>query len=740
MRLTNWIAAGAALAVVFLAPALGPTPAYAQADDIEAESITEQGTLDPIVAQDSDLRPIFEEAERLFQSFEQPDSIPLFDRLIARLHSAHATEPLSEELLDMLIQSRSHRAEANFNLGESDSAARDLRGILELDPGWQVDPNLVSPKFVEMLEDLRSEIIGELLVLVEPIDARVELDGQEVAYVGQPTSVLTGTRTVRILRAGYEPVEETVEISAGKTATLDHILERTSSVARVRVRPAGTEIVVDGEPAQIAERVMLADESGEDVVLEGLTPGEHVIEVRGDEYRPRRMNLETNELDDYRLPPVGLDLKQGEIRLSELPEGATVDVDGERIEIRRSTAGTATLALPPGDHVVEIRKPGVGGFRERIPVGDQEIIDMRVELRPTIAFLGVLGSDRLAASSLAERLGRRLNSLSEWIWNDRSIDAPAVLDRDGLDTAELRRLAGLAGRRSAPDWNRIQNSFDDTFGASIYVLAVLGDDLYATTADLWLWSPAPWPAAPTLRTLSLQDDAELEHLAAAFDGPLLPSHPTVGARFIDSVSGAPVVSSVTATGPAAAAGLAAGDSVLSIAGQPVASVYELVSRLAEAAPGEAALTVGTATEPRELRFRVERGPGVIDLADSEIIDPVMAARLANELLREQPSAPRWLLQMNQAALYLRAMSYQDAVALLRAIEAPAGAGLSRAMVDYWLGSTLMTVDARLYANAARQALTRAVEQADARLYHADGPLLGPRARARLAQVQRLVGN
>ena len=110
------------------------------------------------------------------------------------------------------------------------------------------------------------------------------------------------------------------------------------------------------------------------------------------------------------------------------------------------------------------------------------------------------------------------------------------------------------------------------------------------------------------------------------------------------------------------------------------------------------------------------------------------------LARSGLAAARWLLQLNQAAVYLRAMAYQAAIPLLRTIEAPGGAGLSRAMVDYWLGSTLLALDARTYADAARAALDRALAQEGARLYHADGPLLAPRVRARLAALDRDLGD
>jgi hypothetical protein len=585
-------------------------------------------------------------------------------------------------------------------------------------------------------------MVGEVVVLVEPLDATVKLGGKRIDATGQSVPVLAGTWPLVVERPGFTSIEEDVEVRSGRSQTIDYALERLSAVARLRIRPIGASVLLDGAPAPIAERVEIPEaDDEEELAIEGLAPGSHELRLELDGHRPLQLSFEVVELEDYSLTPARLDLMQGEVRLTGLPEGARVTVDSQVASPRRIGGDLASLLLPPGPHALAIAQPGVGGFRSEITLEDRQVLEVVVELRPTIAFLGVLGSDRLTAGDLAQRLGERLGTLEGWIWIDHSIGAAAALDDLGLSAEELRRVAALSGTAGAPEWPLIQTRFDSEFDASLYLVAVLGDDLYATTADIWLWSPGPWPAAPTRRQLPVSGDQELAELGATFDARPVPMHVQLGARFIDSEAGqGPLAATIITGGPAEAAALAVGDRVIELDGRSVASVSELLQSATARAGSTVGLRVGSTAVTRDVQLQPELQPGVISLTDPSLVEPLLAARLSLELLRPESDTPRWVLELNQAALLLRAQAFQDAVQLLRRIEAPATAGLGRAMVDYWLGTTLLSIDPSGYAQAARAAFARVLETPEARLYHADGPLLAPRARARLAELDRLAGN
>jgi len=78
--------------------------------------------------------------------------------------------------------------------------------------------------------------------------------------------------------------------------------------------------------------------------------------------------------------------------------------------------------------------------------------------------------------------------------------------------------------------------------------------------------------------------------------------------------------------------------------------------------------------------------------------------------------------------------WEDTVRTLRAIEdAPTGAGVGQATVEYWLGIALTALGPN-YRDTAIQAFRRAAADPDARLFHNDGPWVAPRATARLTEL------
>ncbi len=697
----------------------------------------EAGAVAEIVEEDlgEDIEALLAEAEEVFRSADQPESIPMFERIILLLERLQAEGALDEQGEGWLKLGLFRRAEARSNLLDEDGAKADLAAILRSDPAWEVPAGYtVSRLLSDLLRGVRDAETGVLDPLIEPPDAELYLDGQLLGPVSGPRHVLAGERLLRVRRPGFAEIEQPLTIPPGGSVPIELTLERTSAVVWLTTRPAGVEVVLRGEVLAVSLPAGqgFEEEASAELAVEGLMPGEQVLTLRKEGYRPIEMLVKIGELTDYAIDPVGLERSRGTVTISRVPAAARVLLDGEPQTLPGEGPIDLRLELPPGEHELRVEAGPAGLFESRFELADRQLVEIAVRLRPGLVLLGVLGGDRVAASELEMRLAERFGRLSRWAVVQRAERGFELLRAAGIDRALMRVLAADTGAAEPPDWAALQEALDRGLAGSAYLLAVLSDDLYASRADLWLWSAAPGPTRPARRQIALGDGGGLDALAEALDRPLRLSAPWIGARIVDSAAAdSPLVLSIEPEGPAAAAGLRAGDTVRAIGGQPVASALELTERIAGSPAGhELLLQIAGQGEARSVSLTLGVSPVVASLSDPSALDPALAARLASLEANADASAPTWLVRLNRGVVLMRSGEWRRAAEALRGIQAPSAAGVGQATVDYLLGIALLEVDHAAYRDTALGLIGHAAD-GRARLEHNDGPLLAPRARARL---------
>ena len=146
----------------------------------------------------AELQAAFDRARSVFNSAAQPDSIQLLAEIIDSLEVATTTATSGVDsdgagVTALLAQALSLRAQAQLNIGEDADADADLRRLIVLSPDARLDPSLVSPKLVELLDNARFELIGMLRVTRDPPDAVVFVDGVERELIGDGLSLTAGS-------------------------------------------------------------------------------------------------------------------------------------------------------------------------------------------------------------------------------------------------------------------------------------------------------------------------------------------------------------------------------------------------------------------------------------------------------------------------------------------------------------------------------------------------------------------
>ena len=287
-----------------------------------------------------------------------------------------------------------------------------------------------------LFKDVRSLLVGQITLSIQPGDAQVVVDGRPVDNPGEPIDVVSGEHTLTVTRSGYKPATVNVSVEPGRATEWRVTLERASATLSLETKPADVEVLVNG-----TSRGRTADAGP--FILNDLAPGTYTIELRKACHQSLLQRVTVEQLIDYRAGPFTLAPAIGSIQAGS-SRAAQIFLDGKPI-------GDAPRTIDPvceGTHIVEARTRA-GRDIQRIEVKNGERASITLTPRPVIALLATAGAadasaaaktGLIAASSdlraAAERaLAKTANVL---------IHAPAAADVRKFETDERAPSGWLA--------------------------------------------------------------------------------------------------------------------------------------------------------------------------------------------------------------------------------------------------------------------------------------------------------
>ncbi|MEZ4248776.1 MAG: PEGA domain-containing protein [Polyangiales bacterium] len=209
--------------------------------------------------------------------------------------------------------------------------------------------------------------------------AAVKIDGQSIGNVPTTTEVQPGRHMVQVGREGFVTFTQWVEVAGGQVLTMPVLLEEEApSTGSILVASdvSGATIVVDGQ-----------ERGSTPSIVEGLTEGDHVVEVRSSEAGMQPFRQTVRVIATHRAvvnatlrpaPPEG-----GSLRVLANAPGAVIFLDGEALGEAPATSASVT----PGEHIVEARAEGFQPLQQPVTIeqGRQRVISLelqRVALAP----------------------------------------------------------------------------------------------------------------------------------------------------------------------------------------------------------------------------------------------------------------------------------------------------------------------------------------------------------------------
>lgn len=660
----------------------------------------------PASAQDPGLRETFQTAKALWATQGDRDAAAArFEQIQAALEPQART--LDPAWLRVLCEAYNWLAVLDDrNPARKARVPRHLEAILDLDPDFEIDRNLTNARLQAAFDGIRAQKLARVTLALKPEGGVLTVDGKARPAGSAPRFLQPGQRVLAYAKPGYEPVVREVELALKAPLALTFELRRSSSTVTFHTVPSGAEVLLDGRSmgstrgmADGADRA-LAEQAGvpveqmsEGFVLEGLTEGRHVLELRAPCHRPRRLELDpsfSTPFADHALEPVKLEPSRGAVTVRSPVPGELL-LDGKPA----GTVPVQDLAVCAGARELQVRYPA-GGFTQRIEVVEGRALVVDARPKPRMAILGLVedaeftGKDRFLR--LLDELGSRLAHVA--VLPPRAGETP--------DQAEAR----LKADGSAELMLRIQ---------VVPAAAIHEVDLVVATLE---------GERDHTRVKPLEQDP-FGDLVARMNRQPQGAQRHAGVALLDVPGEAgPWVLAVDPE--AQASGLEVRKPILEAAGQPVATVAAFQERLEQAgdaieirqAPGGPVKTLPVRTAALE-----------IPLASASFCYPLVLADLRLRL-RGATGDEAGRLRFHQALALMHFRRFDKALEALREARAGAVRGVSQGTFDYYAGLCLQRLG-QGYAPEAAQAFRQALQFPQATLFGPLGPRVAPLAQRAL---------
>jgi tetratricopeptide (TPR) repeat protein len=579
------------------------------------------------------------------------------------------------------------RSQAHVAFGDLDAAEQDYREILRIRPGYVPDSSLVPQKAMERFHRARATTIGDLVLDAQPSDARVLVDGREIGLpAGSKIPLVAGEHVVRVERAGFDPLQQTVRIEANQDARVELRLVPNARTVVIETEPAGVDVTLDG--AWIGRTARSPDEESGGtarkparLTVESLSLGEHVFELAKECYRGEIIrDLLTVDLLDWSpkvYPLVVLAPARSTVVLRGGPDGAEVRVDDRPL----TRLPTEPFEVCPGERRLEARLDARRIWSRVVSLGGAEEAVIEVDPRPNVVLLGV------------ERWPLEMRPLAE-AFN-------VTIETAGLQGTDL----------SDPDaWKRL-----DLPGDADLAVAPRAADEDGGPA-WWLYSPLLQAVTPVAASPPTLDRPQW-------------SGASWGLAVVDSVRHGPaLVAHVAEDGPAAKSGLRAGDRLISLGGAQLDGAARAVSILTAASVRAPLEAEWLSPDGTARRGRLEGEPTLRLVVDTPSTEAAMVRAAWAELDAACDEALAPVARANLALLLSAYGRHELAAQVWKRVGLSDRAGIGSGTVQYYLGRELQRLGAEREAIRAQ----RAAAASEATAFDDEGPRVAPAARDRLA--------
>ena len=239
------------------------------------------------------------EATKLFEKAREQFDFGEFRRSLKTLKKALAQNPVKEELTRIHL----YMGLNNAVIKRADKAREQFTKALWHDPGLVLDAEQFKPSLVEMFNQIKQSLRGELVVASKSEGARVLIDGKDVGGVGKvpfEIDLPLGQHLLQVVSADKlaRSEEKEIRIQPGEKLRIEPALIPVTGSIQLDSTPPGATIILDGRPTDTAPAQL------------EVSPGRHALRLTLDGYHDwvREVEVREGEVTDFKaaleeLPP-----------------------------------------------------------------------------------------------------------------------------------------------------------------------------------------------------------------------------------------------------------------------------------------------------------------------------------------------------------------------------------------------------------------------------------------------------
>lgn len=375
--------------------------------------------------QDPALKETFQQAKTLWATQGDRDGASAkFEQVLVALEPAGKT--LQGDWLQMLSETYNWLAVLDDRTpARKARAPKNLEALIDLNPEFELDRNITNARLQAIFDTLRGSKLVRVKMVLEPEGGSLTVDGRALSPAVK--FLPPGNRRIAYAKAGFQSVEQQVELALKEPKSLELKLARVSSTVTLCTSPLGVEILLDGkslgtttgiappELRPLAEKAGLRlEELSSPFVVGDLSEGKHILEFRAPCLRPRRIELDPSfatPFADHVLEAVKLEASRGLLSVNTTSPGGELWLSGKSY----GPVPVKDLQVCSGTYDLQVRFPA-GGFTQRVEIPEGKSVEVSAQPKVRLAYLGFEGTEDFAGRDRIlgqlEGFGERLGTLA----------------------------------------------------------------------------------------------------------------------------------------------------------------------------------------------------------------------------------------------------------------------------------------------------------------------------------------